>query len=156
MGYQRTQGQINIRGEGEGALYIEVSEGKFNVQPYEYYDNDASVTITSKLILDILDGKEEPGDAYGAQKFSIVGDVEVANKILSLRTVSPVKKAVKKATDETKKAAKKATAETKKVAKKATAETKKVAKKATAETKKAAKKATAETQKATKKVCLRS
>ncbi|MBR6275068.1 MAG: hypothetical protein IKR27_08705 [Lachnospiraceae bacterium] len=27
--------QINIRGEGEGALYIEVSEGKFNVQPYE-------------------------------------------------------------------------------------------------------------------------
>ena len=147
--------QIDVRGEGEGALYIEVSEGKFNVQPYEYYDNNATVTINSKTLMDIIDGKAEPADEYAAQKYSIVGDVDVANKILALRTVSPVKKATKKAAEETKKAAKKATEETKKAAKKAAEETKKVAKKvtkkATEETKKAAKKATEETKKAVKK-----
>ena len=147
--------QVNVRGEGEGALYIEVSEGKFNVQPYEYYDNDATVIISSKVLIDILDGKEEPDASYEAQKYSIVGDVEVAKKILSLRTVSAAKKAVKKAADEVKKAAKKASDETKKVAKKATDETKKAAKKASEETKKTAKKvtkkATEETKKVTKK-----
>ncbi|MBR4277871.1 MAG: SCP2 sterol-binding domain-containing protein [Lachnospiraceae bacterium] len=144
--------QINVRGEGEGAFYIEVSEGKFNVQPYEYYDNDAVVTISSKVLIDIMDGKTEPADAYSAQKYSIVGDADVANKILSLRTVSEAKKAVKKAADETKKAAKKVSAQTKKAASKTTKTAKKEVKKATAETKKAVKKATDETAKAAKAV----
>ncbi len=154
--------QINVKGEGEGAFYIEVSEGKFNVQPYDYYDNDALVDIDSKVLIDVVDGKVEPADAYAAQKYTVAGNVEVANKILSLRTVSAAKKAVKKAAEETKKVAKKATAETKKVAKKAEAETKKATKKATEtakkvaadtkkETKKVAKKATAETKKVAKK-----
>ena len=140
--------QLNVRGEGEGALYIEAAGGKFNVQPYEYYDNDAVVTISSKVLLYIIDGIEEPSDAYSAVKLGIIGDVDLAIAILALRKVSVAKKTVKKAEDAARKAAKKAmpvadkaVKETKKAAKKAVEAAKPIADKAVEETKKAAKKA---------------
>ena len=35
--------QIDITGEGEGAFYVAVSDGKVDVQPYEYFDHNAKV-----------------------------------------------------------------------------------------------------------------
>ena len=32
--------QFNVTGESEGAFYVEVSDGKINVEPYEYYDRE--------------------------------------------------------------------------------------------------------------------
>ena len=33
--------QFNIVGEGEGAFYVEIRDGRLYVEPYEYYDRDA-------------------------------------------------------------------------------------------------------------------
>lgn len=137
--------QLNIRGEGEGALYIELSNGKFNVQPYEYYDNNAEITISSKVLIDILEGAIEPAAAYDAYKFSIIGDAGLATAMLAMRKISASKKTAKKETkstaDGTKKAAKKATDSAKKTVKKTADETKKTVKKAEGEAAKPAKKA---------------
>ena len=150
--------QINVRGEGEGALYIELDGGKFNVQPYEYYDNNAEVTIPAKVLHDILDGKVEPAAAYDELKFSIFGDAGLALAILAIRKIPATKKAAKKAEDTAKKAvkaakpaAKKAADETKKAAKKAVEAAKPAAKKAVEAAKPAAKKVADETKKAAKK-----
>ena len=49
--------QINVYGEGEGALYIEIKDGRMDVQPYEYYDRDAVVYVDAKTLSEIADNK---------------------------------------------------------------------------------------------------
>ena len=64
--------QFNVRGEGEGAFYLEVSEGKVDIQPYEYYDRNAIITVASDVLIDMLDGKLGIDEAYNdAQKLLI-------------------------------------------------------------------------------------
>ena len=40
--------QVNITGEGEGAFYIELKDGKVYVEPYEYYDRDCIFIVSGK------------------------------------------------------------------------------------------------------------
>ena len=56
--------QFNVTGEGEGALYLEVSDGKIDIQPYEYYDRDAIVVTGADTLVDIAAGKVGIVDAY--------------------------------------------------------------------------------------------
>lgn len=46
--------QVNVTGDGEGAFYIEFSNGYINVEPYEYFDRDAIFTITAEDIANML------------------------------------------------------------------------------------------------------
>ena len=70
--------QFNVRGEGEGAFYIEVSDGKVDVQPYEYYDRNAIVTVNSDTLIEMLDGKLGIDEAYNDNKVQIEGDLGAA------------------------------------------------------------------------------
>ena len=47
--------QVDVTGEGEGAFYIAVCDGKLDVEPYEYYDHDAKIVVDSSDLLDIVD-----------------------------------------------------------------------------------------------------
>ena len=49
--------QFNIEGEAEGAFYLDVRDGKADVEPYEYYDRDVLITCTAQTLLDIVEGK---------------------------------------------------------------------------------------------------
>ena len=49
--------QFNVTGEGEGAFYVEVADGRAMTEPYEYYDRDAIIYITGDTLLEILNGK---------------------------------------------------------------------------------------------------
>ena len=49
--------QFNIEGEGEGAFYAEIAEGKMNVQPYDYRDNDISVNVNADVLVQALENK---------------------------------------------------------------------------------------------------
>lgn len=49
--------QFNIEGEGEGAFYAEINEGKMNVQPYDYRDNDISVNVNADVLVKALESK---------------------------------------------------------------------------------------------------
>ena len=66
--------QFNVKGEGEGAFYIEIDEGKINVEPYEYYDRDVLIVTSSDMLLRIIDGKIRALDAYANGQIMVYGD----------------------------------------------------------------------------------
>ncbi|MGN0620265.1 MAG: SCP2 sterol-binding domain-containing protein [Porcipelethomonas sp.] len=70
--------QINIVGEGEGAFYIELMNGKLYVEPYEYYDRDCKFIISAKNFLKIADGSLNPVAAFTLGKLKVEGSIEKA------------------------------------------------------------------------------
>ena len=115
--------QVDITGEGEGAFYIEVADGKIAVEPYEYYEHDIKVVASADALMEIVDGKSDLVNANLTGKLYAEGDLQKAEVLQNV-----VKKAAKKAEPAAKKpAAKKAAA--KKPAAKKTAAKKPAAKK---------------------------
>lgn len=76
--------QFNVKGEGEGAFYLEIADGKVNIQPYEYYDRDVLVTTQAKDLLDIFAGKMDFVDAFNN---GVIGAEGNLIKALSLKDV---------------------------------------------------------------------
>lgn len=77
--------QINLSGKNtEGVFYIEVKNGEVNVEPYDYHDNWATVTVAPTNLLKILDGKLNPVIAYTTGKVSINGDADTVLRIIKL------------------------------------------------------------------------
>ena len=68
--------QVNITGEGEGAFYVEVKDGKLSVEPYEYYDRQAMITMKSKNFLALLEGKLDPVAAFTLCKLKVDGSID--------------------------------------------------------------------------------
>ncbi|MCR5656512.1 MAG: SCP2 sterol-binding domain-containing protein [Butyrivibrio sp.] len=109
--------QFNITGEGEGAFYIEINDGKMDVQPYEYFDRDILVFTSASDLVDILEGKTDFVNAYLTGKISAEGDLRKADLLKGIGAVK--KEAAKKAP--AKKAPAKKEASSKTTAKKTTA-----------------------------------
>ena len=86
--------QFNIEGEAQGAFYLDIKDGKADVQPYEYYDRDVLITSTAETLLEIMDGKLDPVLAFTIHKIRVDGDL---GKALLLKEVVGKKKAKKKA-----------------------------------------------------------
>lgn len=68
--------QINVTGEGEGAFYVEVKDGVLSVEPYEYHDRQAKITMKSKNFIDLMEGKLNPMAAFTLGKLKIDGSIE--------------------------------------------------------------------------------
>lgn len=90
--------QFNIEGEAEGAFYLDIKDGKADVQPYEYYDRDVLITSSASTLLEIMDGKLDPVAAYTLHKIRVEGDL---GKALLLKEVVGQKKAKKQAAKKT-------------------------------------------------------
>ena len=103
--------QVDITGEGEGAFYIEVADGKINVEPFEYYDNDFKVYCTADEIIAIAEGKKKLGEEVASNNASVSGNVDkvaVFDLIVAKKSAGGRKKAdAAKAEKPAKKAAKK-------------------------------------------------
>ena len=108
--------QFNITGEGEGAFYVEIDNGKISVEPYEYFDRDILVYTSASDLMEILEGKTDFVNAYLTGKISAEGDLRKADLLKGLGSKAPEKKPAgkkapaKKATTAKKPAAKKTTA----------------------------------------------
>ena len=106
--------QFNVTGEGEGALYLEVTDGKVDIQPYEYYDRDAIVTTNASALVDIATGRLNISEAYNKGILYVDGDLHKASlleKIVLKKAAEkkiPAKKAPAKKAPAKKTAAKKA------------------------------------------------
>lgn len=147
--------QINLTDEDcGGAFYVEHRGGIVNVEPYDYNDRDAMMTIDSDLLVKTLTGEADAIAAFFAGKFTIDGNVEAVLELTKIaEAVKAKKKAAEKAEKEAKKAAEKAEKEAKKAAEKAEKDAKKAEEKAMKETEKkekAEKKAPKTAEKATK------
>ncbi|MBO4908042.1 MAG: SCP2 sterol-binding domain-containing protein [Lachnospiraceae bacterium] len=116
--------EIDIEGEGEGAFYVELDNGKAVVEPYEYYDNDCRIRTDAATLADLLAGKLDAVAALSDGKLVVEGDMEKAVALASALKSAPAKKAAAPAK---KPAAKKTTA--KKPAEKKTTAKKNVTKK---------------------------
>ena len=73
--------QFNITGEAEGTFYVEVKDGKLNVEPYEYIDRDVIFTCTAQTLEKIADGKENPMLAVGFGRLKVDGNIDKALKL---------------------------------------------------------------------------
>ena len=72
--------QFNIYGEGEGAFYIEINEGKIDIQPYEYYDRDALIYVEADTLMQIASGELSMKDAYTENRIVVQGRHDAAMK----------------------------------------------------------------------------
>ena len=86
--------QVNIIGEGQGAFYIELLNGKVYVEPYEYYDRDCTFIITGEDFLAICEGTLDPVAAFTKGKLKIDGSIDKALEFS--RIVENAKKNAKK------------------------------------------------------------
>ena len=104
--------EIDVEGEGEGALYIELDNGKAVVEPYDYYDNDCRIRTSADTLIKLLSGKLDPATAMSEQSIFLTGNWEKAVALAkSLKPIEVKKPATaKKATAAKKAAPKKATA----------------------------------------------
>ena len=83
--------QVDITGEGEGAFYVAVKEGKIEVAPYEYFDHDAKVVADGNEFVAYLDGKADES------VITVIGDAEKAAIIKELVSKPAAKAAAKPA-----------------------------------------------------------
>lgn len=82
--------QFNVTGEAAGAFYLEVADGKVNVQPYEYYDRDALVTTKAAVLKDIAAGKLDVVKAFMTGKIKVEGNVGKAALLKDIPVKNPV------------------------------------------------------------------
>lgn len=101
--------EFDIYGEGEGAFYVEVSDGVIVVAPYEYYDRDAKVFISGEELVKIINDEKTVTESISDGVMMVEGDnfaVEVLMGVLKATAKkTPAKKPAAKKT-----AAKKTTA----------------------------------------------
>lgn len=95
--------QFNITGEAEGAFYVEISDGKVKVEPYEYYDRDVLVTTSAENLLDIVNGKLDPVKAYLTGKVKAEGNLGKAVFLKELSAKQDMPKAENSKTESLKK-----------------------------------------------------
>ncbi len=97
--------QVNIIGEGEGAFYIEISDGTVAVAPYEYYDRDCIFIVSGKDFLKICEGSLNPVMAFTVGKLKVEGSIEKALAFSDM--INSVREKAEKAEKMQKKIAKK-------------------------------------------------
>ena len=68
--------QVDVTGEGEGAFYIEVADGKITVAPFEYYDHDFKVLCSAEEIIAIAEGAKKLGEEVTAGNAYVSRDVD--------------------------------------------------------------------------------
>lgn len=67
--------QFDIIGEGAGSFYLEIKDGKVDIQPYEYFDRDVIVTTTAENLVKISQGKLGLESAYFSGKIKAEGNL---------------------------------------------------------------------------------
>lgn len=73
--------QFNITGEGAGSFYVEVKDGKLNIEPYEYYDRDVIFICKADTLFNIISGKTDPVMAFTLGRLKVEGSIEQALKL---------------------------------------------------------------------------
>lgn len=76
--------QFNITGEGEGAFYAEVKDGRLSIEPYEYYDRDVILTMSADDLIKMMNKKLDPVVAYTIGRLKVDGNLEKALEIVKL------------------------------------------------------------------------
>ena len=127
--------QINFTDEdAAGICYMEVQDHVLYVEPYDYYDRNAMLLVSSTDLIRILTGRLTFEKAVESGKLTIAGDSEKALELKKLVVKAPRK--TRKVTESAKTAAKTAKRAAGQAALKATQKTVSAVEKATGKLKK--------------------
>ena len=77
--------EFRVQGQPSGVFYVEIKGGQVNVEPYEYHDRDALLTLDGETLLEICHGHLKPMLAYVVGRLKVEGDlgkVQVISKVL--------------------------------------------------------------------------
>lgn len=75
--------QINIEGKAvNGIFYIEIKDGEVHVEPYEYYDRNAIITMNGTNFIKLINGKLDPVVAFTTGKLRVEGDTNAALEMI--------------------------------------------------------------------------
>lgn len=88
--------QFNVTGEGEGIFYLEIADGKVNIEPYEYYDRDVIVITDAENLIKMAEGKLGIETAYLTGKIKAEGNLGKGLLLKELVVKKTAKKPAKK------------------------------------------------------------
>lgn len=74
--------QFNVTGKAEGIFYVEIKDGKLSVEPYDYYDRNAIITISGTNLIKLINGKLDPISAFTTRKLKVDGDIDSALQLI--------------------------------------------------------------------------
>lgn len=75
--------QIEVTEDGCGIFYAEVADGVLNVQPYDYRDNTAAVTLPHSTLFALLRRETTLPEAVAQEKAFVTGCMESAAKLFA-------------------------------------------------------------------------
>ena len=91
--------QVNLTdADCAGAFFVAYLNGEAAIEPYDYHDNTAMLTIKSKDLIDAIGGKLNIVDAIMGGTVEVVGNVEHVQEMLLLK--KPAAKRVCKKTED--------------------------------------------------------
>ena len=77
--------QVNLSDEdAHGICYIEVKEGQLYVEPYDYYDRDAIITVNSKDLVRVMSGRLGLEKAIENGVIAVEGSLDAALELKKL------------------------------------------------------------------------
>ncbi len=96
--------QVNLVDEDcGGAFYVSHFDGAVEIEPYDYHDNTAMVSLKAKDLIDAIGGKLDVVGAIMGGTIAVEGNVEHFTQMLSLKKPT-AKRATKKAEENTEEA----------------------------------------------------
>ena len=75
--------QVTLSDNNE-AFYVEIKDGKLSVEPFEYYDRQANMIISSANFIKMINGELNPVIAFNTGKLKIEGSIEKAKELESI------------------------------------------------------------------------
>lgn len=86
--------QVELTDEDCGGIfYVAYTNNKpFEIQPYDYHDNTASIKVSSKVLENILSGKSDAVAQYLTGKLKVDGNLSHAVMLVDLMKKEPVKR----------------------------------------------------------------
>ena len=71
--------QVTLSDLGQ-SFYVEIKDGNLSVEPYEYDDRQANLTISSENFIKMINGELNSVHAFTTGKLKIEGDIEKAKE----------------------------------------------------------------------------
>ena len=75
--------QIEVTEDGCGIFYVEITDGVLNVQPYDYRDNTAAVTLPHSTLFALLRRETTLPEAVAQEKAFVQGCMESAAQLFA-------------------------------------------------------------------------
>lgn len=81
---EKIAAEVTITGSAEGTFYIEIENGAFVVEPFDYVDKDVTVLIDTEALEAVKNKEIKISELFAKGKIQAYGDVAKAVKLLSV------------------------------------------------------------------------